>query len=83
MTFSSLPRYSIVFAIIAVGGGAGIRWDLFRIVFCVCLLSVLFQGTLSETGLVVLIRRANGSTAIPHGNTTLRNGDALVIRNIS
>lgn len=37
---------SIVFAIIALTGGGGGRWDLFHIVFCVCLLSVAFQGTL-------------------------------------
>lgn len=37
---------SIVFAIMAIVNGAAIRWDLFHIVFCVCLLSVSFQGTL-------------------------------------
>lgn len=192
---------SIVFAIMAIVSGASIRWDLFHIVFCVCLLSVTFQGTLlplvskkldmvddsgnvmktfndyqidqqlhliksripqehpwvgktigelrlaadalvvmivrkkqnlvprgdtiimaddilvfggepywdehapaleelrldfqhpwvgqqikalplSETELVVLIQHANGTTAIPKGNTVLRNGDTLVIRKI-
>lgn len=37
---------SIVFAIIAVVAGTEIRWDLFHIVFCICLLSVSFQGSL-------------------------------------
>lgn len=37
---------SIVFAIMAIVSGASIRWDLFHIVFCICLLSVSFQGTL-------------------------------------
>lgn len=37
---------SIVFAIMALTSGVGGRWDLFHIVFCVCLLSVAFQGTL-------------------------------------
>lgn len=37
---------SIVFAIIALTSGVGGRWDLYHIVFCVCLLSVAFQGTL-------------------------------------
>ena len=38
---------------------------------------------LQETELVVLIRHANGATAIPNGNTILRNGDTLVIRKIN
>lgn len=37
---------SIVFAITAVTSGAEGRTDFFHIVFCVCLLSVAFQGTL-------------------------------------
>lgn len=37
---------SIVFAIIAIVNGADIRRDLFHIVLCVCLLSILIQGSL-------------------------------------
>ena len=37
---------SIVFAIYAMVSDASTGFDIFHIVFCVCLLSVLFQGTL-------------------------------------
>ena len=37
---------SIVFAIMVVVANAGIEQDIFHIVFCVVLLSILFQGTL-------------------------------------
>lgn len=47
VSFSGLRgAASIVFAITALLSGVQIRWDLFHIVFCVCLLSVAFQGTL-------------------------------------
>lgn len=37
---------SIVFAIMAVSGGADTNHDIFHIVFCIALVSVAFQGTL-------------------------------------
>ena len=37
---------SIVFAIMAVASGVAIGYDLFHVVFCVCLLSVAVQGSL-------------------------------------
>lgn len=37
---------SIVFAILATVSNAALKHDVFHIVFCVCLLSVAFQGTL-------------------------------------
>lgn len=37
---------SIVFAIMAVVGGVKTEHNIFNIVFCVCLMSMLFQGTL-------------------------------------
>lgn len=37
---------SIVFAILAVVSGAQTEHNIFNIVFCVCLLSMLFQGTM-------------------------------------